>query len=304
MKQIHLISSKIIADITKKNHGDVMADIRIMCKQADIKITSKPFGLEVDSQEVIVIENTYMVKIGYGAERPVKEYLLNDMAAETLALGYDVKRRIKILQLIKEMKAVIEKQTKALEIKPTLAINSSCTLTDIVSEYNDKNGSRATSNRKINKILRTNNYFRPNYQPYEKWINQGLFMYVLYNPIHSAKQLRISEKGKDIILKLLNPVNQLQTSETNNVPALKENNQVVPLPMENQLSQYIKEMHDDHSLLFENQYELDKKINVLKETAILILETMWSAKGEKEISGEKESLKDRTRIFLKTLHNL
>jgi phage regulator Rha-like protein len=102
------ISSRVIANVAGKSHHNVMADIREMCIQAEVKITSTEKSVDVHNQEVIVIEHISYVNIAHGAKRPVKEYLLNDMAAEVLALGYDVKRRIAVLKLVKEMKAALE----------------------------------------------------------------------------------------------------------------------------------------------------------------------------------------------------
>jgi phage regulator Rha-like protein len=105
------ISSREIAEATGKMHNDVMKDIRVMCTQAEIKITLRGISPEVNNEEVIVISHEIEIEIGNGATRKSKEYLLNEMAAETLALGYDVKRRIKVLQLIKKLKNVIDNRT-------------------------------------------------------------------------------------------------------------------------------------------------------------------------------------------------
>jgi phage regulator Rha-like protein len=100
------ISSREIAEATGKEHQNVMKDIRNMCEQAEISISEKT--LITETEEVVVISHEYTSDLGSGRTRKYHEYLLNEMAAETLALGYDVKRRIKVLQLIKKLKGIIE----------------------------------------------------------------------------------------------------------------------------------------------------------------------------------------------------
>jgi phage antirepressor YoqD-like protein len=302
---LQVISSREIAIVTKKLHQHITHDIREMCEQANIEITSNENSFEVHSQELIVVESTYQAKIGNGAFRPVKEYLLNDMAAETLALGYDVKRRIKVLQLVKEMKAVIEKQAKALQSKPIFALDSTCTITDIVKEYNAKHGVRATSNRKIIKLLRKNIYLKPNHRPYEKWINQGLFSYVLYKPTHSAKQLRITQKGQRVIQYLLNPETQPILRGNELVP-VQQAIQLVPPDDGSLLMKDIKNVRENQELLFENQNEIQRYILGLKEGVLTILEVIGRARtgGIKDSQAEKEYIEERIRIAVKALSNL
>lgn len=105
-----MVSSREIAEATSKSHDHVMRDIREMCEQAGVTISllnSNQICVEFDTQEVIVFENEYEVDLG-NAKRKAKEYLLNEMAAETLALGYDVIRRIKVLKLIREMREALK----------------------------------------------------------------------------------------------------------------------------------------------------------------------------------------------------
>lgn len=55
------------------------------------------------------------------AKRKAKEYLLNEMAAEVLNLGYDVKRRLKVLQLFKKMREALKEQRALPDFKDPIA---------------------------------------------------------------------------------------------------------------------------------------------------------------------------------------
>jgi len=95
-----LTSSLELAKATGKNHGQVLIDIREMCRQTETKIGTFSGRATVNSQEVIVIESEYEIEIGQRAKRLSKEYLLNDMAVEVLALNYNFKRRTEVAKLL------------------------------------------------------------------------------------------------------------------------------------------------------------------------------------------------------------
>lgn len=119
------ISSREIAGATDKNHDHVMRDIREMCEQAGVTISlllSNQIWFNSDIQEVIVIEHEYSVEFGHeGHIRKEKEYLLNEMAAELLATGYDVKRRLKVLQLVRKMREDLKEQRALPDFKDPIA---------------------------------------------------------------------------------------------------------------------------------------------------------------------------------------
>jgi phage regulator Rha-like protein len=217
----NVISSREIANATGKNHKEVMRDIRSMCMQAEIEILSAQTCAYSDSSEVLVIESEYNVEFGNeGHTRKSKEYLLNEIAAEVLALGYDVKKRIAILKLVKKMKQVIEQQLSLPLTSTTM------TIAEVAKTFK-------TSSYEINQLLRKNKYFKPNYKPYEKWINQGLFVYRLYNPKYSAKQLRVTgDKGISAIQQLLSPNKQLVQ-----IQSITVNQPVIATPSQNVINE-------------------------------------------------------------------
>ena len=191
----NLISSREIADNINKRHDHVLRDIKEMCEQGNIEITSPQTWGHDDSFEVsdvLVYESEYMIEIGLGAKRSAKQYLLNSMAAEVLALGYDVKRRIALLKLIRRMKVALEQQPKTIMLQ---ARNIS------IAEVAKSLG---TCSHRVNQVLRKNRYFKPNNKPYDKWFNQGYFIYEAYNPRYSAKRLMLtSTKGMPLVQELL-----------------------------------------------------------------------------------------------------
>lgn len=191
----NLISSREIADNINKRHDHVLRDIKEMCEQGNIEITSPQTWGHDDSSEVsdvLVYESEYIIEIGLGAKRSAKQYFLNGMAAEVLALGYDVKRRIALLKLIKRMKIALEQQPKTIMLQ---ARNIS------IAEAAKSLGS---CSHQLNLVLKKNRYVRANNQPYDKYVNQGYFIYEAYNPRYSAKRLMLtSTKGMPLVQELL-----------------------------------------------------------------------------------------------------
>ena len=103
------IGSRQIAEATGKDHHHVMADVRRMAEDAGVTIrqsNSNENSLEIDSQDVVIIEHVFEIKAVH-TKRVTREYLLNEMAAELLATGYDVKRRLAVLKLIRNIKTAI-----------------------------------------------------------------------------------------------------------------------------------------------------------------------------------------------------
>jgi len=112
-KIVNAISSRQIAEITGKRHNHVVRDISEMCANADIEIIGAfdpKLGFYVENQDVVVIESEYEYQAG-SLKRKATEMLLNEMAAELLATGYDVKRRLEVLKLIKALREAVEQPT-------------------------------------------------------------------------------------------------------------------------------------------------------------------------------------------------
>jgi phage anti-repressor protein len=64
--------------------------------------------------------------------------------------------------------------------------------------------SLGSCSHQVNQVLRKNRYFKPNNKPYDKWFNQGYFIYEAYNPQYSAKRLMLtSTKGMPLVQELL-----------------------------------------------------------------------------------------------------
>ncbi len=102
---MQVISSRQIAESTDKKHYDVLRDIRVMCEQTNTPIHQTQICVQFENQDVIVLENEY--DLGYN-NRKGTEYFLNELAAELLATGYDVSRRLAVLRLIKQLKEKVE----------------------------------------------------------------------------------------------------------------------------------------------------------------------------------------------------
>lgn len=144
-----LINSRTIAEVVEKNHHNVMADIRGMCEQAGVTIwksISTEKSLEINTQEVtdtepVVIENVFYVEAGH-TKRKTSEYLLNEMAAELLATGYDVKRRLKVLQLVKKLREEVEQKTK-------LDFNDPNTVLQLAKNWKEEHDKRIEAEKTI-----------------------------------------------------------------------------------------------------------------------------------------------------------
>jgi phage anti-repressor protein/phage regulator Rha-like protein len=211
----NLISSVEIANVTGKNHQHVLRDIQEMCKQGEIVVVQK--WTTTDTQEVMVIEHEREINQGMGRVRKYKEYLLNSIAAEVLALGYDVKRRIALVKLIKRMRI-------ALEQKPTTIMleAKNMSVAEVAKSLN-------TCSHRINQILRKHRYVRANNRPYDKYVTLGYFAYERYNPEHSAKRLLVtSTKGVPLVQELLGKTASLPEVVKEALPVLQKQESLVP----------------------------------------------------------------------------
>jgi phage regulator Rha-like protein len=282
----NVISSREIANATGKNHKEVMRDIRSMCMQAEIEILSAQTCAYSDSSEVLVIESEYNVEFGNeGHTRKSKEYLLNEIAAEVLALGYDAKKRIAILKLVKKMKQVIEQQLSLPLTSTTM------TIAEVAKKLN-------TSSYMINQALRENKYFKPNYKPFEKWINQEIFVYKSYNPKYYAKQLRVTDKGFSVIQQLLSGNKIISQSQAINV--------IQPMPKqfadESRLIK-LEEANVESGIVIKSLKASNKLLSEALQTFIRYTLLRGSDKADK-LPMTVDELKSKIKFFLVELEKM
>ena len=188
----NLISSLEIAKATDKLHKHVMDDIRTMCMHGGIVIDAN--STLIDTEEVVILNSEYEANLGMGRVRRYKQYLLNEMAADVLATGYDVKRRIAVHKLVKRMKIALEQrpvQTIMIEAKNI--------------GFNEAGKLFGTNGRGINHTLKKAGYLRPNNKPYEKHVLQGYFAWELYDERFTNKHLTVTPiKGMSLLQELYN----------------------------------------------------------------------------------------------------
>jgi phage anti-repressor protein len=135
------------------------------------------------------------------------EYALTlDTAKEISMVQNSVKGKEARRYFIAKEKELQELKLKAPE--PILVLsNGTQTIAEVAKLLNENKIDKGKiSSHKINQVLRENRYFRPNNQPYQKWINQGLFQIEQYNPkYYSAKRITVTNaKGLPIIQQLFN----------------------------------------------------------------------------------------------------
>lgn len=160
-----------------------------------------PTSQKQDMEECVFASNVYSIEYALTIDTAKEISMVQNSAKGKEARRYFIAKE-KELQELKLQQAS----------QPVL--NASIT-TFTIAEVAKASGN---SSRKLNKILRLNKYFKPNNKPYEKWFNQGLFVYKSYNPKYSSKQLRItSDKGIPVIQQLLSSGKQLTQPENVNV---------------------------------------------------------------------------------------
>jgi phage regulator Rha-like protein len=205
-----VISSREIALATEKEHGDIMKDIRNMCNQAEVVIHSRDISLEFDYQDVIVIESEYEVNLHH-AKRNAKEYLLNEMASELLATGYDVKRRLAVLRLLKEMKDILDKKFIILQADKIIE-ESLFKLSEATNKLKN-NSSCNIGKRKVYELLRLKGILDEHNKPNKEYIDKGYFKMMPYNKNSMAKYAVTTEEGLKWLNQELFPIESDVTGE-------------------------------------------------------------------------------------------
>jgi phage anti-repressor protein len=160
-----------------------------------------------------------------------------------------------------------EKELQELKLKapePILVLSNG---TQTIAEVAKKLG---TCSHRLNLTLRENRYFKPNNQPYQKWINQGLFQIEQYNPkYYSAKRITVTDaKGLPIIQQLFN-----------------QNNSVSPISMK----------YDNRTFLLEKIE--NGRLARLEETILTLINHMFACLNNKSKSIEIENYRSLLKTF-------
>ena len=200
-----IISSREIAVATDKDHKNVIADIRTMCEQACVEIVVADISATIDNQEVIVIESEYEADQGMGRTRLYKEYLLNEMAAELLGTGYDVKRRLAVLRLVREMKEALEKQFVVIQTMKKEQLKESFSLTEVAQAIKTKADFHKLGRTKIFQELKRRGILNSKNRPYQKYVNEGYFLIVPLPNNKYVTKVQVTEEGKKWITNMFFP---------------------------------------------------------------------------------------------------
>jgi phage anti-repressor protein len=169
----------------------------------------------------------------------------------------------------------VEKEYKELRLKaaePILVLsNGTLTIAEVAKLLNEKNEEKKKiSSHQINQKLREYRYFKPNNQPYQKWINQGFFQIEQYNPkYYSAKRIKVTDaKGLPIVLQLFN-----------------RNNSVSPVPLK----------YDNRTFLSE-KIENDR-LDRVELTLVAFINHMFACGNRKTPQTEIEGYRTQMREF-------
>jgi phage anti-repressor protein len=199
------------------------------------------------------------------------EYALTLDTAKEIAM---VQNSIKGKQ-IRRYFIEVEKHYQELKLKapePILVLsNGTQTIAEVAKVLNEnKIGKGKISSHKINQVLRENRYFRPNNQPYQKWINQGLFQIEQYNPkYYSAKRITVTDaKGLPIIQQLFN-----QSISVSPVPIKYDNRTFLSEKIEN------------------------GRLTRLEETMLALINHMFACLNHKSKPIEIENYRSQLKIF-------
>ncbi len=210
-------------------------------------------------------------------------------------------------------------------------IDEYMTISKIAKSLNEVNGlkkaNRITSNM-INDILVNEKYFRPNHKPYQKWINQGFFVYVSINPNYSNKSLKVTtSKGFPVIQELLSdrrlipntslPVLSVNNVQTNNVQvnnlnvqpdtnvqvAKFDNVQLAELDQRFNSFDILFINYDNKINLYDNKISeyhnklnlMDNKQNLIAECTKLMMNYIQYSKSGKNIPGESQMFVEKLK---------
>lgn len=210
--------------------------------------------------------------------------------------------------------------------------NESISISKIAKTLNEANNlkkSKRITSEIINNILIDEKYFRPNHKPYQKWINQGLFVYVSTNPNYSNKSLKATtNKGFPVIQELLSDrklifnnnlpvlsnsnvqISNTNTSNSNNVQsntnvqiAKFDNVQLAELDQrfnsfdiqfinyDNIINEYINKLSEYNNKLI----HMDNNQNLIAECTRLMINYILYSKSGKNIPGESQMFTEKLK---------
>lgn len=203
--ELKTMSSREIAELTGKNHADVMRDIRNLQEQ----LAESNFALWCKDSE-------YKAETG----QSYKMYLLDKESTLTLISGYSAPLRMAIIKRWQELESkqpkelttleiltlALESEKKRIEAEKTVAIlthvNKTYTMTEIAKELYLK------SANELNKILKDKGVqykMNDTWVLYSKYSNLGYFD-IKQEVLDNGKVVyhrRVTQIGREFIIKLL-----------------------------------------------------------------------------------------------------
>jgi phage anti-repressor protein len=174
----------------------------------------------------------------------------------------------------------VEKDWKKIKSEPIPVLsNTTHTIAEVAKLLNENKTGKKVSSHKINQVLRINGYFKPNKQPYQKWINQGLFSIEQYNlNYYSAKRITVTDnKGLPVIQQLFGQKQQLS-------PVVIKNN-----------NQSLEPTYNNQTFLLEKINE--GRLTRLEETMLTFINHMLASKNGISSQIEVENYRTKLKMF-------
>jgi phage antirepressor YoqD-like protein len=272
-------------EITFLTGENTMVNATQMANYFDVKPN---FWLKTDGAQKIInkyaelknINTTDLVKVKQGGNPNEQGTWMHEDIALVFAQWLSPEFYIWCNDRIKEL-LVYGITTTLKSSEPILVLsNTTRTIAEVAKLLNEnKTDNGKVSSHKINQMLRANRYFKPNNQPYQKWMNQGLFIIEQYNlKYNSAKRITVTDnKGLPVIQQLFGQKYQLSPV------IIKNNNQSV-------------------EPTYNNQIFLLKKINEgrltrLEETMLTTINHMLACLNHNTPKIEIENYRTQLRMF-------